>query len=255
MKLTAGWRLRVWLLTAVLATGVAAPSFADLEPRNWTCHGHYFGRAAYVGVEGCERVLLRPTGWEKMLRVPLSSLSSQDVEWIRQNHPEALRRPGPAHHILPVPEWVANGFLGGLLLSVILHHLSLRPVQRPAAERMCTSTTTTWIRGRKITRKRREPLPVGIRSGFVSCFVIAVLLGWWNEPGDSDHIQALPLVALVFWLLFCLLAIYSETHLTLSGSLMVALVLLAVSLGCLWVVGNFLPPGWLLQKLLSAPER
>ena len=74
MKLTAGWRLRVWLLTAVLATGVAAPSFADLEPRNWTCHGHYFGRAAYVGVEGCERVLLRPTGWEQMLRVPLSSL-------------------------------------------------------------------------------------------------------------------------------------------------------------------------------------
>ena len=252
MKLTAGWRLRVWLLTAVLAAGLAAPSFADLAPRNWTCRGHYFGRAAYVGVEEYERVLLRPPGWEKMIRVPLTSLSSEDLDWIRRNHPEALRRPGPAYHILPVPEWVANGFLGGLLLSVILHHLSLRPVQRPAAERMCTSTTTTWIRGRKITRKRREPLPVGIRSGFVSCFVIAVLLGWWNEPADSDHIQALPLVALVFWLLFCLLAIYSETHLILSRSLMVALVLLAVSLGCLWVAGNVLPPGWPFKELLSA---
>ena len=119
---------------------------------------------------------------------------------------------------------------------------------------MCTSTTT-WTRRRKITRTRREPLPVGIRSGFVSCFVIAVLLGWWNEPGDSYHIQALPLVALVFWLLFCFLAIYSETHLTLSGSLMVALVLLAVSFGCLWVVGNFLPPNWPLQELLHAPQR
>ena len=251
MKLTAGWRLRVWLLTAVLAAGLAAPSFADLAPRNWTCRGHYFGRAAYVGVEEYERVLLRPPGWEKMIRVPLTSLSSEDLDWIRRNHPDALRPPSRRFSSLDIPAWMTDGVLLAILLSVILHHAALRPVQRPPEERMHTWTSTTRTSRGTFTRSRRSPLPVGIYSGIFSCVVLILFAGVWNTDGLENGNAWLGAVA-VLWIIFCVIAIHMETRLDLWSALAVALVLLAVSLGCLWVAGNVLPPGWPFKELLSA---